>query len=79
MVAEPPLSGRSVMLVRDADADHPVQHALDADAPFGSGERRAGTEVGAVSEGEVFTCVAPRRMERVGFIEVPGGRGSLLR
>ena len=63
-----------MFLLGDPDAGRALEHPLDRDSSFGPGQRRAGAEVDAVAEREVFAGVGPVGEELGGAVELAGVR-----
>ena len=72
-------AGRAVLGLRDRDVGHAVEEALEADARFGPGERRADTGVDAEPEPEVMAAVGAVEAELVRVLRTGAGRGSRRR
>src|SRR3954469_20496992 len=63
---------RAVLLLVDADVEHPVQDPLEADPAFGPRQGAAGAGVHAPAEGQVLAGVAPFEHELGWVLELAG-------
>src|ERR1700722_20222685 len=63
--------GRTVVLLRNGDVGRPVEEPVDGDPALGSRQRRSGTPVDAVPEGDVLSTGRAVDVELVGMVEYP--------